>query len=188
MRSLENWEARTKSYYLSMLSPRIQRDLAIIPTPINLPQDYDSLYIYGPKGSGKTIYAAQLLIQEQFRIYMEDGPKDDSERCEFVSMPDLMDRLKNSFHKEYVGPSDIEILNHYQNLHLLVLDDFGTIKPTDWAMSIFYSLLNYRYEYLKKTIITSNLSLVELIELMEDDRLTSRIERSYEIIHKKPFK
>jgi len=69
----------------------------------------------------------------------------------------------------------------------LVLDDLGTCKLSEWMFEILYSLINYRYEYLKTTIITSNYSIEQLAELWNDDRITSRIVRSGEVFEKEHY-
>jgi DNA replication protein DnaC len=47
-----------------------------------------------------------------------------------------------------------------------------------------YHLINHRYEYMKKTIITSNYTLEELEQRLNDQRITSRINRMCKIEEK----
>jgi DNA replication protein DnaC len=187
MRTEEDWIQRIQKHYLSLLPPRLQRDLQTIPIPDDLPDPIESSFIYGKTGTGKTVRAGFLLLEEEKRIYLKGGPKDENEKCAFITMPELINKIKASYDPNS-SPTEQEILNYYCNLHLLVLDDFGTSKPSDWILHILYSIINHRYDYLKKTILTSNISLQEIAVVLGDDRITSRIERSYQIIHKIPYK
>jgi DNA replication protein DnaC len=186
MRTEEEWLKRNLKHYLDLLPPRINRDLQTLPTPKDLPSFIESTFLYGDTGTGKTIYTCFMLLEEQKQIYLNGGPRDETEKCAFITMPELINKIKSSYDPNS-RPTEQEILNYYCNLHLLVLDDFGTSKPTDWILHILYSIINHRYDYLKKTIITSNLSLQEIALILGDDRITSRIERSYKIIRKLPY-
>lgn len=187
MRTEEDWNQRVKAKYLANYPPRLQKDLLEIHIPDTFPTEVQSLYIWGDKNTGKTVYAAQLMLLEQKNIYLSGGPLDTWHKCEFITTVDLVDKIKASYEKNSTGMTEQELLLHYQNIHLLVLDDFGTVKPTDWAMHIFYSIINHRYDYLKKTIITSNEALADLAKTFEDSRITSRIERMCLVKRKTPY-
>ena len=45
---------------------------------------------------------------------------------------------------------------------LVVLDDLGREKATDWTAEIVYSIVNARYESMLPTVVTSNLTTAEL--------------------------
>jgi len=186
MRSEQLWNEKTRAFYLSALPPRIKQYLQVNPTPQTIPNIIESSFIYGNMNTGKTIYACFMMIEEQKKIWLRGGPRDQYEKCDFITMPNLINKIKATYNLE-AKPTEQEILNYYCDLHLLVLDDFGTSKPSDWILHILYSIINHRYDYLKKTIITSNLSLAEIATVLGDDRITSRIERSYQIIKKTPY-
>lgn len=62
-----------------------------------------------------------------------------------------------------------EVISYFQdNPALLVVDDIGTAKATEWAQQTLYSILNGRYEARLPTILTSN----DAAAL--DERLVSR--------------
>lgn len=187
MRNEENWKERTKPFYLKGYVPRIKKVIEEIEEPSDLPDPITSYYIYSEVGFGKTIFACQLMLEEQKRIWLRGGPKDDNEKCIFVSVPELFQKLKESY-DDKMKMTEHEVIEKYKNCHLLVLDDFGTSKSTDWVLQILYLIINYRYDYLKKTIFTSNLSLEEVAEVFGDDRLTSRIDRMCEIIKKQNWR
>lgn len=173
----------------SQFNPRIKKVLKKIDPKIPAPgidaENGEGLYVYGSLGSGKTILACRALLEEQKRLYLE-GNQTGGE-CLFVSIPELFHRIKNSYSDKYVGESEDEILQKYQQAHLLILDEFGMSKPSDWLLDILYLIINYRYEQMKPTIYTSNYDLEKVAEILEDKRITSRIERTCRIIKKKPW-
>lgn len=57
---------------------------------------------------------------------------------------------------------------------LLVLDDLGAAKATEWTEEITYRLINRRYEDCKPTIVTSNATPKTLAEML-GERVTSRL-------------
>jgi DNA replication protein DnaC len=79
--------------------------------------------------------------------------------------------------------TDREVLERYGKVGLLVLDDFGTQNTSDWAFTMLYMLINRRYDDMSPTIITSNYSLEELADKLEDDRITSRLYEMCDVIH-----
>lgn len=178
MRNLSQWDNRIRKVFIKQFTPRIQFDLLRLSEPDNLPEEPESCFIYGEPGNGKTIYACWLLLREQRQLYLTDK----TESCEFISVPELIQKIKVTFNNSDI--TEQEILNHYSSVHLLVLDDLGTVKCTDWTYQILYLIINNRYENMKKTIITSNLNLEQLSNYLGDDRITSRIERMGKIIKK----
>jgi len=184
MRTEEIWEQRVKGKVIQrQFSPRLQRDLETLPAPKELPEIVDeSVYIHGPTHYGKTVYAAHLLLQEEKRIYLNNLPL----QCCFKNTEELFQELKASFDGDAKRTSSA-ILDFYQNVHLLVLDDFGASKPTDWIYQILYLIVNHRYEYLLPTIYTANHSLEEVALILQDDRITSRIERQGKVVKKRHF-
>jgi hypothetical protein len=66
----------------------------------------------------------------------------------------------------------------------LILDDIGTEKPSEWAQQNIFLIIDRRYETLRQTIFTSNLSLDELSERL-GDRITSRIAEMCKVIELK---
>jgi DNA replication protein DnaC len=182
MRDLETWRQNWMSKLLKEhLPPRIVRDLILIEFS-ELPDiEIDNTFIYGEVGTGKTLHAARLFIKyletcflNNKRIYVK-----------FESFPQLLSNLRKTYNNPNI--SEDSVMEVYLTVDLLVLDDFFTTRPTDWTMDIVYYLINYRYEHLLPTIITSNNDLAELEELLQDQRITGRINRAYHIIKKNHY-
>jgi len=177
MRTIERWETVVYSKILKELFPRIQKDLEKI-GELSFDVSTDvvlSCYLHGKVGGGKTIYAAQLYLAEKKKAYITGIDVN----CLFYSVPVFFQDLKNVYQN---NSSEKEFLNKFYETDLLIFDDLGVEKSSEWAWNILYLVLNYRYENLKKTIITSNLNLKELSEKLGDDRIPSRISRMCKII------
>jgi DNA replication protein DnaC len=139
------------------------------------------LFIYGIAGSGKTLYACSLAFEFLRRSYI--FPEYPSGRqITFTNVPNLLEEIRASFNisKKYEEgqqeeqKTTKEILDYYSSTDILILDDLGTERSTEWTLQILQILINNRYENILPTIITSNLGLKALSEQL-DDRISSRI-------------
>ena len=179
MASLKRWNEKYEKEYCHMLfTPRICKDLLESEWVKNIPSKLisESIFIYGKTGKGKTILACKLLLD----LIKKDYFSHSIGTYNFISIPVLMQQLKEGFQNN-IGD---KILSNLNIVDILVLDEFGFTKPSDWALQILYLLINHRYEQGKQTIITSNNDLDTVAKIFGDDRITSRIERSYHLIHK----
>lgn len=119
----------------------------------------NGLFIFGPVGVGKTHLAAavaRLVIEKEEHVAM-------------FSMLRLLEELKLSFNEtsfEDLHTNGKEMFHNAMHAKLLVLDDLGKEKPTAWGLSKLYELINYRYENLLPTIITSNHAPEELMQIL----------------------
>ena len=144
---------------------------------------YDSkesswLYLTGKVGTGKTMAACTLarqwLIERGLasrKPTQADGRPARSVRVRFIRAHDFFSQLREAEFSRNGGMS-IESLLWYE---VLVFDDLGAEKPTDYTRSRLLSLLEARHDRKARTIITSNYTLNELTERLEDDRVPSRL-------------
>jgi len=180
MKTLEHWVTKVYPALCKKLTPRIVRDLKAISASgesLFLQKAYEgSYYIFGQAGTGKTIYACQLLMQACYQAYQ----KDENLSFAFINVGDFFLKIKESYDKKDLH--EVDIIAHYSDLDLLILDDLGTKKTTEWSYELLYILINRRYEQCKSTIFTSNHSLDELVPLLGGDRITSRIAQECSII------
>jgi DNA replication protein DnaC len=160
---------------LNIFPPIIQKSLKEIPFPKDLENTkIEGAYIRGENGTGKTTKAAFMMIAN-----IRD--EDDLENNLFISASELLFEFKNSYSKNS-DVSEKEILDKYSKAKLLVIDDFGIEKITDWSYQMLYILINRRYENMLPTIYTSNLTLEELGEKLGDHRIPSRIQGSCKLM------
>ena len=126
-----------------------------------------SLYLYGGAGCGKTFLAT---------LYAKDFIGANCGRVLFGDLPSLLDGIKRTFDSKG-GESAYDVMERYIKVDLLILDDIGVGKLTDWNVGIVYELINRRYNDGRPVIVTSNYSLESL-----ERRLKSVDEKSAERI------
>ena len=105
------------------------------------------LYLHGDCGTGKTLLAS--IIAAEF--------VSDWVTVKFADVPELLNTLKRSFDK--TGESAQAWMDMYCHVDLLILDDFGVGKISEWNLDIMYQLVNTRYNSRKPTLVTSNYDL-----------------------------
>lgn len=119
------------------------------------------LLFYGPVGTGKTHLAGAIsnaLIARGFDVVWANTPQ-------FIS------KLKRSFD---TGISEASIMESHIRAGLLVLDDIGSERPTEWVESRLYEVINARLERKAPIVFTSNCSSQELFDRL-GERIVSRI-------------
>lgn len=123
------------------------------------------LFLCGNVGVGKTHIAAGIT---QRLIY------DHGVQSLFLPVPDLLQRVRGSISTDG-GVNDL--LKLYSNVELLVLDDIGTERVTEWVAEFLYLLINARYEAMLPTLYTSNMTPNEIISKMALSNLSLTGER-----------
>lgn len=127
------------------------------------------IYLFGEVGSGKTHIAYALKNRwEQNR-----------EQAIFWNVTELIHELKLDMdrrEKSFIGEQVL------RSTKLLILDDIGAERVTDWVAETLYLIVNKRYNSVLPTIFTSNLPIGELGQKV-GDRVASRIVEMCEIIN-----
>jgi DNA replication protein DnaC len=104
------------------------------------------LLFLGPCGVGKTHLAVALLKQ----MICEKG-----DFGLFYDFRDLLREIQGSWNA-VSQTSEIAILRPVLEAQVLVLDELGSNKPTDWVRETVAFIINSRYNDKKITIFTSN--------------------------------
>lgn len=124
-----------------------------------------SILLWGEYGIGKTGLAVATM-----RAAVEEHGAD----AFFTTVPDLLHEIRSSFgrtqtvRKPYADDDEAPSISADQlqrlvrGTTLLVLDDIGAERATDWVQEALYTLINHRYTNLLRTIFTSNLRPKEL--------------------------
>lgn len=109
------------------------------------------LLFLGPPGVGKTHLAVAVLIEliERYRV-----------RGRFVDFTALLRQIQATFDDPSAESKD-RILRQVTGAEVLVLDELGARKPTDWAMDTLYHVINSRYTRRLPTLFTTNYRLAE---------------------------
>jgi DNA replication protein DnaC len=117
------------------------------------------LVMAGSKGWGKTHLACCIVNKRVER----------NESAKFIGFPALLDELKSGFDDN----SYQETLTFYQGVELLILDDLGAQRETEWSEEQLYKIIDHRYANNLKTVITTNVQRSQI-----DSRVVDRMEDS----------
>ena len=139
------------------------------------------LYICGSFGTGKTHLAAAVgisLLKKGINVI-------------FKTAGDILEDIRKTFDEDYEGINSYAVLDIYRTCDLLIIDDLGKEKPTEFTVTSLFSIINARYENMKPTIITSNFTLDNLPkaltpakgDLSTAQSIASRLRESSDIIN-----
>lgn len=106
----------------------------------------NGLLFVGTAGLGKTHLAVGVLQ----RLVQERGA-----RGLFCDYRELLKKIQNSFNPQ-VNSTELELLKPIFAAEVLVLDDLGAQKPSEWVWDTVALILNTRYNDKQTTIISTN--------------------------------
>jgi len=134
-----------------------------------LRKEKDNVVLRGNTGCGKTHLAVAILNRTKIisKTIWEHRDK------KFITVPDLLLKIRSSF-QENSNESEEEIIKEFSNISMLVLDDLGAEKTSEFAVTTLYIILDRRIRDCRKTIITTNLSQKEIEETF-GARIASRL-------------
>jgi DNA replication protein DnaC len=112
--------------------------------------DGQGLLFTGPVGVGKTHLAVGILRA----LIGERGA-----HGLFCDYRELLKEIQHSYNAQ-VATTELEILRPVFDAEVLVLDELGAAKPTDWVWDTVALVLNTRYNDKRTTIITTNFPLI----------------------------
>lgn len=153
-----------------------------------------SVFITGECGTGKT-HMGLGLIYEWCRENFTAAPRGDGvvvanyEANDVPVFAPMIEVLASIRHAMNTTKRDIDeevILAEYLERPVLMLDDVGSEKATDWTRQVLYTIIDRIYRTNQQLILTTNLSLQQLAEVT-DDRIASRLaEMCYKVTLKGP--
>lgn len=155
------------------------KDNKYIQQAVEAIQTGNSIFLTGAAGCGKTHLAIYCLLQyaaDKIVIGYYNLPYQPNGWVKFISMPELKLTIKKSWNSkdDFHVETEEDIIDKYSLTPLLALDDLGAEKISDWSKEVLYLIIDRRYRNCKQTIITSNLSLRDISEKI-DERIASRI-------------
>lgn len=104
------------------------------------------LLLYGPVGTGKTYYAACIanqLIDKGYKVKMSNFA-----------------RIANQLQGTFDGKQ--KILDDLNDCHMLIIDDLGAERKTEYMQEIVFNIIDSRYRSGYPFIITTNLTADEI--------------------------
>jgi len=75
--------------------------------------------------------------------------------CRFCDYRELLKQIQNSYNPS-VQATELQVLQPIFDSEVLLLDDLGAVKPSEWVWDTVSLVLNTRYNDNRTTIITSN--------------------------------
>ena len=106
----------------------------------------NGLLFTGSIGVGKTHLAVALLRE----LIVNRGASG-----LFYDYRDLLTQVKNSYN-ERSDETELEVLQPVFDAEVLVLDEIGASRPTEWVWDTVAHILNTRYNKRRPTILTTN--------------------------------
>lgn len=126
------------------------------------------LYLFGAFGRGKSALAAVALREQIWRNAERDGyERTPGAYGQFLTVAGMLQSLRPQSSTDLSPQQRIE---RYQRVPCLVLDDIGAERLTAWGAEQVFEVLNERCIYLRLTILTSNYSLPQLEQKINQER------------------
>jgi len=110
------------------------------------PTENTGLLFIGNIGVGKTHLAVGVIRELMLQKNVD---------CLFYDYRELLKEIQNSYNAS-VNTTELEVLRPVFEAEVLVLDELGAVKPTEWVWETVSHILNTRYNDRRTTIITTN--------------------------------
>lgn len=124
----------------------------------------EGLFIHGETGSGKTHLLgcmANKLIENNVDLL-------------YMVYADLLDRIRETYN-DSKAETESSILRRINNVPVLLIDDLGMEKNSEFAQKYLGQIIDHRYRNMLPTIITSNFTLSELKDRSKNDMYGERV-------------
>ena len=129
----------------------------------------------GSYGTGKTHLAAALAID----LINKGIP------VVFGTSISLLGKIKQTYGGNRNQENELEILETYNSVNLLIIDDLGKERTSEWVLEKLFSIVNTRYENNLPIVVTTNYDMATLIDKLtvnqNSDIAESLVSRLYEM-------
>ena len=137
----------------------------------------EGLYIWGKStGCGKTSWACKIMGYYFRKIAFDTGLENEGL---YIFLPTFLEDLRDNYDNK--DPDFEQVLSMVKGCKLLIIDDIGAERVTEWVRERMVSIINTRVSNNLATIYTSNLSPEELKAEL-GDRIASRVLGSSQVI------
>ena len=159
-KTLDNYQCPVKDKWRKLLVHSARAYISGFTFKTEYPK---GLLMSGPVGSGKSHLAVAILKEVIAKGYTGL----------YYNSPDLMRDIRATFDRGAETRED-DLLEEVTTTDLLVFDDVGAERMSDFVMDRFYLIINERYEGCKPVLITTNLDEAEM-ESRLGKRIVSRV-------------
>lgn len=139
-----------------------------------------NIVLYGNTGCGKTHLAVAMMrkaiiadINRVLELKWVNRIQPQILTTRFIPAPELLLEIRQSFRDDSTT-SEADVIKKYCDAGLLVLDDLGSEKTSEYSITTLYIIIDRRDRELLPTIITTNLSQKEVEEKL-GARIASRL-------------
>lgn len=122
------------------------------------------LYLAGDVGTGKTMLAVGIMMELMHKHKVPTL---------FTTVPDLLDNMR----KDIASDEDEEYIGRVKRAEVLIMDDLGAERLTEWSEERLFVIINHRYRASLPTIYTTNVGPDETANRL-GTRCASRINAS----------
>ena len=140
---------RYDGFHFHNYKPRTPTQQAAFNFAMSLWKEYPAvdrgLLLMGSVGVGKTHLAVSIL----------KGLSERGFSCLFYEFGSLLKEIQDSYNPA-THTSELGVLAPVLNTEILVLDELGASKPTDWVRDTMAHVINTRYNDKKLTVFTTN--------------------------------
>jgi len=127
-------------------------------------EDLKGMVLMGPPGTGKT----HLMTGFACKCTIGHGIS-----CIFQSFAELLSELRQGYSD---GKSDVEIIEPHLQTDILIIDDMGKGRNSDWELGILDMLISERYNRNQIIMVTTNFTENEENTLKEQIRNREKTE------------
>jgi DNA replication protein DnaC len=165
---------RYDGFHFSNYKPQSESQTAALMAAMDVAMKYPNvdrgILLMGSVGVGKTHLAVSIL----------KGLTERGFNCLFYEFGSLLKEIQDSYNPQTLT-SELSVLSPVLTADILVLDELGASKPTDWVRDTMAHVINTRYNDRKVTIFTTNYlddrrtPIEETLEDRVGTRLRSRL-------------
>ena len=123
----------------------------------------ESFFITGPTGIGKTVLMATIAMHIL---------KDKTRQVKWIDYAQWIMDIQGMFQNDGNPYAEIKEIEKFPDT--LAIDDLGAEKMTPFVQQVTYAIIDYREKEMLHTLITSNFTLKQIAEQI-DQRISSRI-------------